>query len=264
MNDPQNLIPESTLAEFLNPTATTLGKSMGGLVKRVFFPLVKLNAEMDEKINSMEQSVKNSVNNIPIENRDSTKMGLALKALEDSKYQLDSAELREMFATLISSSLDKTRNQYLSPRFSTALSQFSPEDAKFLKEIAVDVSDKPAYRFRISLSPGNGMVPLNDHYIVTNFDKDNDYVAINYACNELALDNLVALNIINVKDHEWRLKDEAFFDYLLKSSDFISTKKAIEKHYLKSYNNKNIKVDIEKDYIKFTTFGKKFIDAVIN
>lgn len=264
MSDSQNLLPASTLEELMNPAAKTLGKSVAGLVKLVCYPLLKVNALMDVKINLMEQSVKSNVNSIPIENRDPTKVGLALKALEDARYQLDSAELREMFATLISSSLDKTRNQYLSPRFSTVLSQFSPEDAKFLKEIAIDSSDKPAYRFRINLGPGKGVVTSNDHQIATKFDKGEDYAAINYACNELALDNLVASNIINVKNNEWLTKDKDFFDYVLKSSDFISTKKAIEKDYLKSHNNKNILVDMEKDYIKFTTFGKKFIDAVIN
>ena len=104
----KDLVPESTRKKLFEPAATEVGKGIGALFSIIFSPL---------------------------EDQDFTKPGLAIKALEDSRYQLSEETLREMFANLIASGVDKQKNENITPRYATVLSQLGADDAKFLEDM---------------------------------------------------------------------------------------------------------------------------------
>ena len=252
-NDSSNLINKAA-----GPSADVVGKSISSLFKVVCYPLLKVNAYMDEKIKLMEKETKEKVDKIPLENRDPSKIGLVLKTIEDSIYQLDSDDLRNMFSNLIASSVNKSRNEHLSPRFSTTLAQFSHGDAQFLKLLSQDITSKPSYRF--ILETNDGKIPMSDHYIATNIGSNSNTSWTSTVCNELSLDNLIASNIIKVNEDAWLAAPfyKKFYDSITKSTKFKTWEKSIKA------NNESYNCTIQKSYIEFTKFGIEFIKNVVN
>lgn len=130
-----NKLPQSTIEKMLNPIAEPIGKGLGGVVSIIMNPFTKLGIISQQNINNFENKIKEKNSTIPIENRDTSKQGLALKAVEDSIYQLDSEDLQDMFANLIAASLDNRKNNDVHPSFSTILKDLSPKDAILFKKL---------------------------------------------------------------------------------------------------------------------------------
>ncbi|EMF0608346.1 TPA: Abi-alpha family protein [Enterococcus faecium] len=130
-----NKVPQSTLEKLLNPIAEPIGKGFGGVVSYVMIPFMKLGVISEAKMTNFESKVDTKNSRIPIEERDSSKQGMAFKAVQDSVYQLDSEELQDMFSSLIASSLDSRINQNVLPSFSTILKDLSEDDAVLFKKL---------------------------------------------------------------------------------------------------------------------------------
>lgn len=97
--------------------------------------LRKYNIVKDKELADFYDKIHEKNDPIPIENRDDSKAGLALKAMEDSRYQLNEETMRELFANLISSTLDNRKNGRVVPVFSHILANMTKEDALFLKAL---------------------------------------------------------------------------------------------------------------------------------
>ena len=136
LHDLKDVLPESTLEALLNPAAKSIGTAVGGLSDFIFFPLHKLGIYTEQKLKEYSDKIKQKTNDIPIENRDVSKLNLVFKALEDSKYQVNEEELQEAFANLIASTIDNRDNKFITPRFSTALAELGPKDAQLINIIA--------------------------------------------------------------------------------------------------------------------------------
>lgn len=132
-----DIIPGSTKEEVLNPSASLLGQALRGIAHKVLDPLVRYNIVRDEAMKDFEEKIQSKTGAIPLENRDDSKLGLTLKAAEDATYQLDSEELRQMFANLIAATVDNRINDQVLPSFSSVLKDLSPDDAKLLSELPV-------------------------------------------------------------------------------------------------------------------------------
>lgn len=131
-------IPETTKEELLNPPAKLIGQAISGGLYYLLNPLLKHNIIKKHELELFSEEVQKKTSNVPEEKRDDSKLGLALKALEDSKYQLNSKELREMFASLIASSINKDINDSVEPSFSSILKDLSHEDALLLKKFFIE------------------------------------------------------------------------------------------------------------------------------
>lgn len=130
-----NMIPNSALEELANPIAHEIGQGLGGIASLIFNPARKLGIISRKNIEDFEEKIYSKTNKIPQENRDNSKQGLALKALEDSSYQLESETLQEMFSTLIASSLDSRKNKDVHPYYSSILKDLISLDAQIFKRI---------------------------------------------------------------------------------------------------------------------------------
>ena len=106
LHDLKDVLPESTLEALLNPAAKSIGTAVGGLCDLIFFPLHKLGIYTEQKLKEYSDKIKQKTDDIPVENRDASKLNLVFKALEDSKYQINEEELQEAFANLIASTID--------------------------------------------------------------------------------------------------------------------------------------------------------------
>ncbi|MCC5894825.1 MAG: DUF4393 domain-containing protein [Alkalibacterium sp.] len=127
--------PISTKEKVMNPAADLVGQALRGIGLKVLGPLLRYQIYKEEEMNDYTKKIKEKTGNIPLANRDSSKIGLTLKAVEDSAYQLSTEELRNMFSNLISASVDSRKNPILLPSFSTILKDFSADDARLFKTL---------------------------------------------------------------------------------------------------------------------------------
>lgn len=81
-------------------------------------------------LQEFEDELKEKISKIPKDKLIEPDMQLVAKALEELKYCMDKEELRHMFSSLISSSMNT--NFYVSPIFINIISSLSPIDAKII------------------------------------------------------------------------------------------------------------------------------------
>lgn len=77
-------------------------------------------------------SIADKVSKIPEENLKEPSMSIVGPALEASKYYIDKEILREMFAKVVSASMDKEKSDSIHHSFVEIIKQLSPEDAQNL------------------------------------------------------------------------------------------------------------------------------------
>lgn len=81
------------------------------------------------------QELSQSIAAIPEENLIEPNIQTTAQALENSKYCIESEDLRKLFVNLISKSMDDRYAQTVHPSFAEIIKQMSPLDAKILKSI---------------------------------------------------------------------------------------------------------------------------------
>lgn len=120
--------------EIASPAAKQLGEGLGDLCYILLSPLKFGRAAVEQKLISFIEKIKQKAESIPMENLQSPPARFIGPVLEDTiKGYNDEEYLREMFANLIASSMDKTKSVH--PRFLHIVSQLSRDDALFLKKI---------------------------------------------------------------------------------------------------------------------------------
>lgn len=115
----------------MGPATKSIGEGLGGIVNYVMGPLRRLNVTSEKSYQDFVNKLNTKTESIPDENRDTSKFGLALKTMEDSRYQIEEEDMREYFANLLAGLIDNRKNSNASPRFSTILSELTTTDAEF-------------------------------------------------------------------------------------------------------------------------------------
>lgn len=244
-------LPQSTQEAILNPTAKTLGEALEGAAIVVCSPLLILRTLSKALLHKFSNEIDQGINGIPQEDRDSSKFGLVIKAMEEARYQLDEDDIRKMYVNLIASTVDSRKNNSITPRFVTVISQFGKQDAQFLDILYSQQNQQLIYEYRRAVSKDNSGVTIT-HGL---FKLDNGDLNSNY---DLSVDTLSSLGVI--KELE---KDE------LASSHYRQKYHSIENAlkdptYIKPefISAKNISSDIVRGHIMLTEFGKKLCQCI--
>ncbi|WP_119318242.1 DUF4393 domain-containing protein [Companilactobacillus formosensis] len=249
--DPKDLEPFKDLINDLgHPSATAIGKALGGLFSGVLYYPTKLGIYTQYKLDEYQKKIATKLNEIPDENKDSSKLGLVMKEIEDSKYQLNSETLQEMFSELIKSTLDSKSNQCVSPRYSSILSQLNPDDAKFLKSMSESTMNNfPAVQF-IFRSSNNPDIQQQSNIFVS-----PNYEPFELIHNDSALNVLSSLGIIEIIfDRKLSMqKGINFYKNVVLSNEYKSSANAI---------NNMTSASSSEGFIQFTAFGISFINLV--
>lgn len=82
-----------------------------------------------------EQELSRSISSIPQENLVEANIQVTAQALENSKYCIESEELRKMFVNLISKSMDDRHISNVHPSFAEIIKQMDSTDACILKAL---------------------------------------------------------------------------------------------------------------------------------
>lgn len=144
-------IPKELLTNLLGPATVGIGQGLGGVVNFIMNPLRKLNVITEKNYKDFVEKINVETNKIPEDNRDSSKLGIALKIMEDARYQLDEEDMREYFSRLVAGTIDNRKNSKISPRFSSILSELTTTDANLLKLIHNNNSVRRAALARVRI-----------------------------------------------------------------------------------------------------------------
>lgn len=239
-----NALPENTKEAFLNPTAQSIGDAVGGAVKFILTPFRMLGIIGDQVYDDFKSKITKKSKEVPLENRDPSKLGLVIKAIEESRYQLNEETLREIYANLVVSSVDNRKNNKITPRYATALSQLGVDDVRFLQKLYFAASHNFPCGRLISKDDGGSVILTEPAYYPT-----NGPIAVHIA---ETLDILESLGLIKVFFDTWLSSDI----YLQKYSEMEGFLKSFHPSYLA--NN----VELEKGYIKLSDFGLSLCSCI--
>lgn len=164
-----NVIPEEARKELLNPIAKSAGRGGSSILNIITYPFNSLNLSLEnrltEKAIMLERKTEEKIKEIQAKGSyTDVNAGMAIKAIENSRYSLDSEILREYFSELIANSFDADKSDELSPVFATILSNLSETDALFLRQLknSSDPSSIAITSLAFVDDPGNDYIIIKD------------------------------------------------------------------------------------------------------
>lgn len=215
----------------------------GGISHRADKRRLKYAHDLEEYRNELEQKVAA----IPDENLQEPSIQKAAQAIDDSKYAITTEELRSMFANLIASTMDKTRDPLVHPSFSASIKQMSCLDARIIHVFSnvsltsvlplIDVQIQK--KGEIALK----MFHQNFAYIP---GIDDDLLQISTSISSLERFGLIEL----VKNTP--LLDSKVYDLILNSSFYRSLENELGEQYT---------LVPAKGHVRLTPLGKNFVSV---
>lgn len=154
MSDNINQIPESIDNAIKNITdkptlniGTTLADIwfliFGGISKKA----EKKRLQIEKDIQDFRNELYENVERIPEDKRIDPDFQTVSLALENSKFSVNAKEIRNMFSTLIASSMNSDLSDTVHPSFAEMIKQMSPYDAKVAKQVMSE-STLPVVKIR--------------------------------------------------------------------------------------------------------------------
>lgn len=223
-----------------------LGKGLADIFDLVFQP-IGYHAEIRrlkyaEKINNFKQKLNNKVSSIPDENLQEPNLQVVGSALEATKYCLESDELQEMFANLISGSMDNRLCSEAHPSFAEIIRQMSPLDAQNLA--LFKNNDYIIAEYRVNGNNNGYNVVATNIFII-------DLQEPNLDIQAASISNLARLGLVSI-DYSTYDTNETAYD-IFKQTDFF-----------KEYELRNNKtLTIQKGVVQKTPLGKSFIHVCL-
>lgn len=158
--------------EIVKNIAEPASKEVGGILGTftgffnnvVLYPLKCLNMTFEQKAIQFERKVQEKYNNIPEQNRVECPVNILGPTLEGLKYNIDEEYMQELFANLLSASMDKTKQSSVHPKYVKIISEMNEIDARvfyhltnkyigYVKSGKVNITIKGTDKYYVSALP---------------------------------------------------------------------------------------------------------------
>lgn len=206
-------------------------------------------AKREYNFERTKQILAEKIKNIPEEELISPEPYIAIPGLEALSYSIDSEELRNLYANLLSSSMIIWKKDKVHPSFVEIIKQLSPNDAIIFKEI-MEYSLTPMIDLYIKIDGGGNV----KHRVNLSW-LNGDYETIS-----VSISNLVRLGLIEVPDEIHYIQDE-HYDIVRRTSTYQDVYKKLEREILLS--GLEGKVKESKKYIRKTALSYSFYDICV-
>lgn len=203
------------------------------------------------------QSLTEKVEKIPLEQIQEPKISILGPALEASKFYIEEKEIREMFASLLASSFDSSKNPQLHHSFVEIIKQMSPLDAKNLIKIAT-IKRCPVVKYSIK-SEGGFTRPLKNLVFIPTeiIDESIDNSIFDFDRHATSITNLERLGLIKVDFTSWLTDDSRYS--LLENNPLADA----YREYIYNKNN-NESLDIPRGIIDTSPLGMDFYTVCLS
>lgn len=244
----KDCLPKTTVELLLNPTATTVGNAIDGIASIICYPLLALQQISKSRLEQFAREIRMKNEKIPPEYRDSSKIGLAIKAIEDAKYLLNEEDIRKMYVNLIASTIDRRKNDMVNPRLASVVAQFGHNEAKLVDALNLQED----HLLLSSQLWAYSKSPSYDHWI------SQRYFFISKECTysyNSSIDVLRSLGIINNYNDRHLTADK--YTNIYKKIDH----KIITEDLIGSVDRKE-SVRFKEGYIELSSFGMDLIKCI--
>lgn len=241
-----------TYDDLAHPTAHATGQIVSFIPRTVKVWLGKwekwiLNGEY--AIKETEALLAEKLKHIPEEKIVEPEPYVAVPAIQQLSYSLDSVDLRNLYASLLTSSMNVDKKDAVHPAFVGIIGQLTPDEARLLTVLPEENwMLKPLVDFGFESEERPGIVPYR-----RNYTDIGDHVCV-FPENICAyIENLDRLKIIRIIDDH--LVEEKYYSHIFNSDIYLSTKKLL------SQQNKTL-VCLKKSFY-VTDFGRLFINTCV-
>lgn len=244
-----NEIYGKSIMDALKPALNVFGEGLSGVLYYIFHKPIEYKIIHKAELADFTERMNQKIKHIPEEDRDASKYGLVLEALQNSVYQLNEAELRELFASLVASLTDKQKNQNITPRYVYILSQLGLDDALLLRNLVNQDDNKLYYVCEANVI--NGQIGSSTKKVLYLDQTDRIIENVDSSMNVLE-----SLGII---------KFTSFMETIL--DDENSNAKMRKKLKLHLFNANKLDADSNLELLNhsavITSFGRNFLDCVV-
>lgn len=199
-------------------------------------------------IKETEKLLEKKLENISPEKIVEPEPYVAIPAIQQLSYSLDSEELREMYANLLASSMNKDTKSNVHPSFVDIIKQLCPDEAKLLKFLSTKDS-QPLIDVVLNKPNGSGF-----NTILHNFSNIAEGVCENHGEIFSYLDNLERLKFIKIYDNMY-ITNNAVYKPLEEHTSV--------KRLMNSKVNDGESYEIKKHLFELTAFARNFISICL-
>lgn len=245
-----NLVPKF-VDKAMSPVAESVGNSVADLWTVTFgnhVNLWKQKQDYKHELNYQDyvERVNSKLEKIPSEKFKEPSLHIIGPAIEASKFYIDSEELREMFANLITASMNEDKTLSVHPSYVEIIKQLSPDEAKILSYMKR--KDFPFYNVHAHQG-GDQYLTVMRHFSIVGF-QSNCKIPENIT---IYLDNLNRLGLITL-DATRYIQDPTVYAEI-EDNEFF--KGAID------YIGPIGELKTQKGIIESTAFGANFYHSCI-
>lgn len=220
--------------------------ALGG---RVAYAVEKQKMKYAHSLEEYRKTLEQKVDDIPSDKQIDPDLQIAAQALEDSKYCVESEELRDLFANLIARAMHADYADKIHPSFSKIAQQLSPIDAQMLTFMRdANTVGGIAVVDYIGKSNEHGYVPLLECVPETNLDGCEIKTLSRSLCS---LQRLGLIHISMDAHFTNEKRYHIFYESLLYGN---LQERAARDGY---------KLDIQKGVAKLTLLGKDFVNVCL-
>lgn len=247
------------IEEALVPVAKEIGKTISYSWYCTFGAKAQYKGEtlkltVQKNIEDFRQELSSGINEIPPENLTEPKLSIIGPALEASKYYIEEKTLRNMFASLVASSVDNRKSNLVQPFFVEAIKQMTAADAQnimYLSKKFNGFESFPIVNYENERTDSNGVVSrqLVLGNVLINQIENKTINADSLKICSTSLLNLQRLGLININYN----KGLADFDYqVFYDTDFFNSPS-------KENTPTNVTREISRGHVELTQLGEDFV-----
>lgn len=166
------------------------------------FAVEKTRLEQNLKLEQLKNDLEQRVAKIPEENKQEAKVRVVGPVLEASKFYMEEAEIRQMFAQLIASSMNKEVSDSVHPSFIEIIKMMSVVDAKTLYYLYKTNNQSIANIVKTEQN-GTYVVYYRNVYLANEEIQEHSLI-------EPTIDNLIRLGLVQVSYSKHLVNDELY------------------------------------------------------
>lgn len=235
------------------PALQEVGKGLATIAKTVHVALAPVSALVwgfDRIRDYVHERVTEKLKNIPPDKIVSPSPSIAGPALEALRYSGHDADLRELYANLLATSMNARKAQKAHPAFVEILKQLTSDEAKLVRWVHQNKA-RPIITIDASTTGGaGGSSTWAEYFSLLAEDAE-------CTCPELGeayITNICRLGL-GIVPESGAYVDDSLYERLLASTDLEDYKTSIEKQ--------NRKMHLTKRRLDITPLGAQFITACI-
>ena len=239
----------------VKPTVEAVGNIVALPFQAIDAALSPIKIWVEEKKFNYQKTLEllsEKMKNVPKENIVPPENYVAVPALQQIAYCFDSEELRNMYANLLASSMQKDKKWEVHPGFVEIIKQLSPDEAKIIKKMW-SIGREAVITLRAENGKQEGVNIISNVSLIGY--KANCEEPLNVA---MYIDNLSRLGILNNNSGLDYLTNDKLYEEIYKLDYIEKAKDTIV--------NRNDGLNIPnfiKGYIELTDFGKSFCKVCV-